>query len=225
MKAVPESAPQRQGPPWRLFAGLGALCLCAVGWVFWQSREIEIPAKVPAKTAPAAPTPRAAYPESAVPAAPPPPAAGKERAATPPAALRGFRGAPAAEEPKEPEPAPAAPEQSPPSREQYQRYQQEQMARIFQTQCANCHGFQGKGDGPMAGTYAPLVDFSSPAYWRDTNPEKMSYLILSGSLPDRTSKRMPGFRGQLEDQDMDAMIAYLRNFKVEETAPEPKAAR
>jgi len=224
MSETSEPVPaERRKPPWRLLAALGALSLCAVGWVLWQSREIEIPAKAPPKAS-AAPVPT----EPDMPPVVPPPKttepAAKERPPLPPAAFRGYREAPAAAEPEAPPPAPAAPE-PPPSPTQYQRYQRKQMARIFQTQCANCHGTSGKGDGPMAAPYAPLEDFSSPEFWRNTSPEKMSYLILSGSLPDRTSKRMPGFRGQLEDQDMDAMIAYLRGFLVEEAAPDPAAAR
>jgi mono/diheme cytochrome c family protein len=75
--------------------------------------------------------------------------------------------------------------------------------KIFDDQCAMCHGQDGKGNGPAAGYLSTkMVDFTDPKYWQSTSDKKMEETIRGGRKP------MPAF--DLTSDQMKAVIEYMK---------------
>lgn len=91
--------------------------------------------------------------------------------------------------------------------------------RIFKTNCARCHGEEGKGDGPLA---KMLVDYKQnpirPANLterplkRANTPEGM-YRIISIGVEGTP---MPPFQQALKPDDIWATSYYLETFKIKQ---------
>ena len=73
---------------------------------------------------------------------------------------------------------------------------------LFASNCAKCHGPQGKGDGPDAQNAADLTD----EYRTELNPEGvLFYKIWNGHASD-----MPAFKSKLTKDEVWALVAYLQ---------------
>jgi alcohol dehydrogenase (quinone), cytochrome c subunit len=83
-------------------------------------------------------------------------------------------------------------------------------AAIYTGNCANCHGFDGKGFGPYMPELAgnPIV--------LDNDPSSLINLVLNGSNPlvvkgTPEPYRMPQFRRQYSDQEIADVVTFIRN--------------
>lgn len=75
--------------------------------------------------------------------------------------------------------------------------------------CANCHGQQGGGDGPLAGSLNPSPrNFHHHGFWRHRTDGELFWVIKYGS----PGTAMIGFGDQLADEDIWAIIHYERSF-------------
>lgn len=75
--------------------------------------------------------------------------------------------------------------------------------------CANCHGPEGAGDGPVASQLNPSPrNFQHPGFWRHRTEGEIFWVIKNGS----PGTSMVGFVGQLTDEEMWAVIQYERTF-------------
>jgi len=89
-----------------------------------------------------------------------------------------------------------------------------EVEQVFQFYCAQCHGLQGKGDGPNVGTDFPV----SPRNF--TNAEEMNKLsdadiknvILDGGPSMSKSPMMPPWGKTLSEAEVDALIQHLRKL-------------
>ena len=89
---------------------------------------------------------------------------------------------------------------------------------IFEERCAVCHGLRGKGDGPMGHELQPpAADLTSGAAQKKSDAELLR-IIESG----KPLTAMPPFEGQLGEQDLRDVVAYLRELR---QAPPPPAPR
>jgi mono/diheme cytochrome c family protein len=83
--------------------------------------------------------------------------------------------------------------------------------KVFEKQCAACHGKGGKGDGPAAGALSPQpTDL--------TDLEVMNLLTdeqLRGVLEEGKGS-MPGFGAILKPAELDALVAFVRGLSAEE---------
>lgn len=80
---------------------------------------------------------------------------------------------------------------------------------LFNQHCASCHGEGLRGDGPLAeALIPPPTDFSAPHARVHPNAD-LIYWIQYGIQ----GTAMPGFRVQLEDQDIRDIIAYIQNWQ------------
>ena|SRR5438270_11050971 len=81
---------------------------------------------------------------------------------------------------------------------------------LFQTNCARCHGADGRGDTPLGHTYnAP--DFTD-AEWR----RKHSDLTSAGRLVSIVSHGkggMPAFGKKLKSSEIKLLVNYVRRFR------------
>ena len=79
----------------------------------------------------------------------------------------------------------------------------EQGADVFKSAkpaCSMCHGTDGK---KMAGT----KEFASP------DVQKMSDAELTAAINDGKPPKMPTYKGKLTDDQIKALVAYIRSFK------------
>ena len=75
--------------------------------------------------------------------------------------------------------------------------------------CANCHGPEGAGDGPVASQLNPSPrNFQHPGFWRHRTEGEIFWVIKHGS----PGTSMIGFAGQLTDEEIWALIQYERTF-------------
>ncbi len=85
-----------------------------------------------------------------------------------------------------------------------------QGAGLFQSNCANCHGTTGMGDGPMAaGLPIPPADLTAAHLWEHSDGEMFWWLTHGMAAPDDTLA-MPGFQGVLSASQRWAVIDAVR---------------
>ena len=81
---------------------------------------------------------------------------------------------------------------------------------LFRTNCARCHGADGRGDTPLGHTYnAP--DFTDAEWWR-----KHSDITSTGRLVSivRHGKGgMPAFGKKLKPSEIKLLVNYVRRFR------------
>ena len=81
---------------------------------------------------------------------------------------------------------------------------------LFRTNCARCHGADGRGDTPLGHTYnAP--DFTDAEWWR-----KHSDITSTGRLVSIVSHGkggMPAFGKKLKPSEIKLLVNYVRRFR------------
>ena len=80
---------------------------------------------------------------------------------------------------------------------------------LYATHCANCHGSQGKGDGPSSDYAADLTDDLRT----ELNTEGvLFYKILNGRIKygKGPTEDMPAFQGRLEKDQVWLLVEYLK---------------
>ena len=86
----------------------------------------------------------------------------------------------------------------------------ERVVDLFSSNCARCHGADGRGDTPLGHTYnAP--DFTDAEWWR-----KHANITSTGSLLAivRHGKGgMPAFRKKLKRTEIKLLVNYVRRFR------------
>ena len=86
----------------------------------------------------------------------------------------------------------------------------ERVADLFRSNCARCHGADGRGDTPQGHTYnAP--DLTDPEWWR-----KHSHITTTASLVSIVSRGkggMPAFGKKLRRNEIRLLVGYVRRFK------------
>lgn len=75
--------------------------------------------------------------------------------------------------------------------------------------CVNCHGLEGAGNGPVAAQLNPLPrNFQHHGFWRHRTEGEIFWVIKHGS----PGTSMIGFVGQLTDEEIWAIMQYVRTF-------------
>lgn len=81
-------------------------------------------------------------------------------------------------------------------------FAQNSGADIYKSKCAMCHGPDGKKENPAMGTKA----LTSPEV------QKMSDADLTTAVSKGKGK-MPGYAGKLTDDQIKAVVAYVKTLK------------
>lgn len=92
--------------------------------------------------------------------------------------------------------------------------------KIFDTNCATCHGKNGKGDGPVGVALHPRPrNFVQAHFKYDTNGDgkvgtdaDLTNVITNGAAKYGGSPLMAPWGGTLSKQDIQNVIAYIRTF-------------
>lgn len=79
-------------------------------------------------------------------------------------------------------------------------------AETYATECRECHGAGGKGDGAEARRFAlEPPDFTAADFWKDTPVARMK-----GSIRDGRGEDMPAFGKKLGEEDIGALAELLQ---------------
>lgn len=77
----------------------------------------------------------------------------------------------------------------------------------YAEKCAMCHGERGAGDGPAGAAFNPAPpDFTEAAFQEARTDEQLVAAIADGK------GAMPGFKAQLSEEAVAALVAYIRNL-------------
>lgn len=81
--------------------------------------------------------------------------------------------------------------------------------------CVSCHGTSGKGDGPAAATLPVKPQNHTDGKHMNILTDKYLFdIIKGGGVSVGKSPLMPPWGGQLTDQDISNLVAYIRSLAV-----------
>jgi mono/diheme cytochrome c family protein len=81
----------------------------------------------------------------------------------------------------------------------------------YEKDCAKCHGPDGKGDTKM-GKKVGAKDYTDPKVQEAMKDDQMAKAIKEG-VKDGDTVKMKGFADALSDDEVKALVAYVRTFK------------
>jgi mono/diheme cytochrome c family protein len=82
----------------------------------------------------------------------------------------------------------------------------ERGQKLYQQFCANCHGKNGQGDGPLAAALNPKPANLAARAGHHTDGD-FAWKVANGRGV------MPGFKNQLKDTQIWELVHYIQNFK------------
>ncbi len=81
---------------------------------------------------------------------------------------------------------------------------------LFRTNCARCHGADGRGDTPLGQTYNS-PDFTDNAWWQKhsdiTSTKSLVSIVMNGK------GGMPAFGKKLKSAEIKLLVSYVRRFR------------
>lgn len=89
---------------------------------------------------------------------------------------------------------------------------------LYEQQCAECHGVAGEGEAnwkqPKAdGAYPAPPHDSSGHTWHHPDEQLLAIIAQGGAMPN---SQMPGFAEEMNQEEMRAVLAYIKTFWGEE---------
>ncbi len=96
--------------------------------------------------------------------------------------------------------------------------------KIYDMNCASCHGATGKGDGAAAAALKPAPrDLSDAKYIKTRSWEDLRKVIADGGANSGFSALMPAWKGALKRQQIDNVLAYVVSLSGSTKEPAAKA--
>lgn len=92
----------------------------------------------------------------------------------------------------------------------------EDAAKLYATKCASCHGKKGEGNPAMA--KAKKLDIGLYAVNDEATLAKTDEALVAatrdgaGTPSASGSKPMPAYKGKISDDDITALVAYIRTL-------------
>ena len=81
------------------------------------------------------------------------------------------------------------------------------------TDCADCHGRSGKGDGPRAAHLKTHISSFADCDWMSMRSDAVLFLLIkNGTGVIGLPGKMPAFGGKLDDKQITDLIGYVRSF-------------
>lgn len=81
----------------------------------------------------------------------------------------------------------------------------------WENHCQKCHGADGKGNTKM-GKQSGVKDYTDPKVQAEMKDDKALKTIKEG-IVEKGKKKMDPYREKLNEEEMKALIAYMRAFK------------
>ena len=82
---------------------------------------------------------------------------------------------------------------------------------IYEQSCAKCHGADGKGDTKM-GQHLGVKDYTTAAV-QDALKDDVAFKSIKEGLKDKDDKTLMRAADGIADDDIKALVAYMRTFK------------
>ena len=82
---------------------------------------------------------------------------------------------------------------------------------VWMKNCKKCHGDDGKGQTAMGKKFS-IRDYTDPAIQAEWSDEDIKAAIADGVTDEGGKKVMLAFGGKLSDEEVDAVVAYLRSL-------------
>ena len=88
------------------------------------------------------------------------------------------------------------------------------VERMYKSKCGGCHGNDGKAQTKQ-GEKMKMRDLTSAAVKKELTDEKVRIAILDGidREKDGVKQEMKPLRGKLTDEQVAALVAYVRGLK------------
>ena len=88
----------------------------------------------------------------------------------------------------------------------------EDTEEIFKFYCAQCHGLEGKGDGPNISKEFPVSprNFTNADEMNKLTDADIKNVVLDGGPSASKSPMMPPWSKTLSEADVDGLVKYLR---------------
>ena len=97
--------------------------------------------------------------------------------------------------------------------------------KIYEANCASCHGASGKGDGAAAAALNPKPrDLSDAKYVNSRTWKELRDVIALGGANAGMSALMPAWRGALKNPQIDNVLAYVITLSMDDKKADKKAA-
>ena len=86
--------------------------------------------------------------------------------------------------------------------------------QLFRFYCAQCHGLEGKGDGPnVTEDFATDPrDFSNAEEMQKLSDADIKNVVLDGGAALSKSELMPPWSKTLTEEEVDTLVKHLRKF-------------
>ena len=86
--------------------------------------------------------------------------------------------------------------------------------KVFKFYCAQCHGLEGKGDGPNVTKDLPVTprNFTSAKEMEKLSDADIKNVIMDGGPALSKSSMMPPWSKTLSEEEVDALIVHLRQL-------------
>ncbi len=85
--------------------------------------------------------------------------------------------------------------------------------QLYQQYCASCHGKTGNGNGPVGTFLTPRPrDFADCKVMKQITDKTLFDAIKNGGASVGVSPNMPAWGSSLNDQQIQQMVKYLRQF-------------
>jgi mono/diheme cytochrome c family protein len=85
--------------------------------------------------------------------------------------------------------------------------------KLYLTYCSSCHGDDGKGDGPAARSLpVKPANHTDGAVMNKFNDKFLLEIIAKGGGAVGKSPMMPGWGGQLKENQLRDIVAYVRSI-------------
>ncbi len=93
-----------------------------------------------------------------------------------------------------------------------------QGEEVFGAQCAGCHGEFGAGDGQAAKSFDTLPRALSDGDWLSGKSDRQLHNSIVEGIPGTS---MPSFYDELDNREVDSVVAYLRQLADVQHRPNP----
>ena len=92
--------------------------------------------------------------------------------------------------------------------------QSDEVEQVFGFYCAQCHGMEGKGDGPNVTADFPVDprNFTNAEEMEKLSDADIKNVILEGGPVVSKSPMMPPWGKTLSEEQIDALVKYLRKL-------------
>ena len=85
---------------------------------------------------------------------------------------------------------------------------------VWMKYCKKCHGDDGKGETAMGKKFA-IRDYTDPAVQAEWSDEDIKVAVVDGVTDENGKKVMLAFGKKLSEEEVDAVVTYLRSLKAE----------